>query len=291
MNWVLLPKRVVREFLRYPRRMERLHRAGIRNIAAWAIGLSILSPLSASAEDVRRAIGARIEVGHLHITKKVPRIHSSRYTYGTGTELGLIVGLKKLKIVKLLRKASTLETMMDDKNQSLGPEAKLEIRRGETINKESTVMAVALKAPGVPHARAKRLVVRGQLRVLAAASQKGFVQKAVVLEKGSSVQAGAIRFTVRKIHRTKFGATITFVTTDDATAFAGFLFFDAKGKALTFRQLHRSVWASKKPAETRVMIHVEGPVKSATIEARYWQDIKTVAIPFDVTTGIGLAGL
>ncbi|MFP6684834.1 MAG: hypothetical protein VB934_08980 [Polyangiaceae bacterium] len=158
------------------------------------------------------------------------------------------------KIVKLLRKASTLETMMADKNQSLGPDAKLGIRRGETINKESTVMAVALKAPGGPHAR-------------------------------------AVRFTVRKSNRTKFGVTVSFVTTDDATAFAGFRFSDAKGKALTFRQLHRSVWASKKPAETRVMIYVEEPVKSATIEARYWQDIKTVAIPFDVTTGIGLAGL
>jgi len=217
-----------------------------------------------------------------------------------GTTVALLVRRPAGGIIEMDRDASKVTRFEDNTGKDLlkKPESKGGRTRfsGEggfgmmpDIKKDGTVAMLELDAPGLPAKAATSLKAQGTIQLLCASTKKRFKQD-IEFKVGSKVTVGPVPLEITKVGKPDWGdaaLAVTFAANQELDAIAGISFSSGNTKLET-RDAGRMSTKAFDKVRVEVTINFEQKVDAATIEIDAWQDLKRVALPFDLTIGLGL---
>jgi hypothetical protein len=154
------------------------------------------------------------------------------------------------------------------------------------VSEDGRYVVFVVPSDVVPAPGASRLTAEGTVSVLTAHRAEAFTSDEIAFAAGSSFRAGGYEFEVLEVGESGWGAgrSITLRTKRDTAAILCYSLVRADGSKLELSpsmsmngmgSWQQTLDAEKLPERGRIALEV-------------WQDLKTVAIPFRVETGLGL---
>lgn len=277
---------------------------GILGVAAIAgASMAVLMPMSgaravaadnagASAKQVADAASkATVSVAGLRLVAKPYRGNQDMRAFNyAGSAVSLLVQYPAGGLIEVDRKASKITAFADDKGTDLLV-GKRDFRNGissigDEISKDAKAALLTIRGEGVPADGATHLHLTGTLAIKSATGTKTFTQKSVALKAGTKIKAGPVSLTIKKVGKPKWASwEITFTNDAGMEQVADVKFLDAAGKPI--KSTRGGSWSSNGKL-MQVSYALGQKVQAATIQFDVWQGLKTVTVPFDVTTSVGL---
>jgi hypothetical protein len=181
-----------------------------------------------------------------------------------------------------------------------------------TFRNDGRHCSLELSVPGVPTKGASVLTVSGKVVVKVAKRKKDFAAETVALKVGTVIDAGPIPLRIKRAGQPQWGGNeplgVMFEAKQNLDSIATIRFFEGTGKEIEAKEVSRnhgrlspgdvvtavlgnhSDHATTKPAWSfsAIEYRLKTKVDSAKVVITYWSDMKPVAVPFDLTVGLGL---
>ncbi|MHC5053423.1 MAG: hypothetical protein ACYTKD_01760 [Planctomycetota bacterium] len=278
-----------------------------------ALALTCAFAGALAVHDARAAAGgAKVEARGVKVVGKAfgKQPNTLRpFNSNTGTTVALLVTLPSGGIVEFDRRASKLAGMTDDAGSDLLKE-KAAPKRGRgrmvfggmghsqsgfgmfpKVSEDGKACLVETKGPGLPCKGAKGVNVAGTMVLKVSAAKKTARQSGLALRKGAKITAGPVPFTISEVGKPQWGAEpleVTLHAERDISAIAKVRFLDAAGKEIETEDGGTSRMGMMGKVSVEKAFRLARKVDRATIEITYWDDMKTLEVPFDLKVSMGL---
>lgn len=215
------------------------------------------------------------------------------FNWSPGTAVALLVHHPQGGIIDMDEDASELKVLKDDKGTNLLAGAGFGDSGFEFTDtaEDSKALLTHVKGPGVPAKGATEITAQGTIVLLAATAQEKVENKDTALKVGTKVKGGPVQYEISKAGKPEWGdgqLEVTLKATADDSAIKSIEFFDAAGKELEVQDGGKSTMRMMGDVTIERSYLFKIKAASATIRVTYWKDMQKVAVPFDVTTGLGL---
>lgn len=251
-----------------------------------------------------------VAVHGLRIGKPSPDEDDMAFPFYSGTTVVLLVTEPGGGLVAFDSELSRVKSFVDDKGKDLwkagaGVNGK-DARPGNwaftpvhAMSKDREHCNVEFSVPDIPTPKATTLNLAGTLVFKTAREKKEFRAEKVALRAGTTVNAGKIPLTIKRVGKPRFGgdaksSVVEFQAKQPLDAVSRIQFFDASGKKIESREGMRSLGSSLDDRlvpsnyEATVEYELKEPGDTATIVFTCWEDVKEVVVPFDVKVSVGL---
>ncbi len=243
----------------------------------------------------------------VHVSVKGLRIVTQPYAgeqtmrafhWFAGTTLALQVDAASGGLIELDTQASKLESMTDDMDTDLlkkGDQGRVStsgISGLVIFSEDGKAAMIEISAPETPHRAATEIRAKGTLAFRQATIKTTF-DDIVTLRKRSSVHAGPIPLTVVRVGKPDWGSEplgVTLRATQDTSAITDIRFLDVRGSPIVFRKLGSVRMGTPDQVKFDMSFELTRKVEVVTIEIDYWEDLRTITVPFEVRASVGFAG-
>lgn len=210
----------------------------------------------------------------------------------TGTVMVLMMQSPKGGIIKVLTKDSKLESFTDDKGTSLLGEKKFDNGLGSfpKVAEDGKAAMIEIKGTKLPMAGAKSLRAKGTLTLAVATMKKTVKSKPFAVKVDEKVSVGDLNFVIKKVGKPGFGKQpleISLQTTQDVTGIASYAFQDASGKVIASIPSGTSRFGFNNNYTVTASHRLEKKVDKCVLVIELWTDKRNVAVPFDLSGGVG----
>ncbi len=217
------------------------------------------------------------------------------FNWQTGTAVALLVERPGAGLISFDDDASKLESFTDDQGDTLIKDEGF--NRGgfspfANFSKDGKAAMIEVSGGGVPGEKARGVQLKGKLVFKVGSTKKTDAQKGVKLEKGSKITAGPVPFTIESAGKPDFGDAelqITLKTDKDTDTIAGIRFLAADGGEIESSEAGGSRMGFGGKVEIEKNYTLAKKVDAVTVEITHWTDMKTLEVPIDVKTGVGMA--
>ncbi len=176
----------------------------------------------------------------------------------------------------------TVETWTDDKGTDLNIEP--DWGSFPTYTEDMSAGIISVRSPLVPASGAQQVSMAGSLAVTTAAGTQSSRATKVTLTKGTTFKAGALAGTISEFEASDSGGSVSVrFTGPTAGAIKEVRFLDAAGTVIESDR-NGSMTSSD---EVELMYTLKAKAASATLEVEVWQNLKTSAVPFTISAGLG----
>jgi hypothetical protein len=219
------------------------------------------------------------------------------YCWKPGVTISASVTLSAGQIVKLNQEESKVASFTDDKGTDLnaGPPSQDPFNKPgisfQSPTEGASSVVIDLKASGQPAKGATRLNVAGTLSAQIAASTKQFTIPNVEMRTNISFSLGELPVLIASVgtNRNAWSAkeykySVTFSSLRDMDGISNLEFFDAQGNQI---KAEKRAWGGGFLGYM-MQFDMKENVDRVKIVATCWQDLKTVEVPINIKTGIGL---
>jgi hypothetical protein len=202
---------------------------------------------------------------------------------GTTIALG-VTAPKGAGLVDIDDRGSKLDTITDDKGQSLMEEAR--VGSFPKISEDGSAAIVELEVRARPSAGASSITAQGTLAMTLAGGSKPFRASNVKLDNGQTFKIGPTTITLSDVKADDESMRFTVnLPRSLYTTIREIRFFDAKGATVEMAR-HSSGYFNEK---AEIELEAKTKDKTLAIELEVWQNLKTSKFPFSVQAGLGLA--
>ncbi len=217
-------------------------------------------------------------------------------TFGTGTDLALLVLPGEGALIDLNLDDSELTAFEDDKGTDLLTETEGFDGDGfasfPSVEESGAAAMVEIEASGLPAAGATSLSAEGVLVIGTASEKKAERSAAFELAEGTEIEVGGIALKVEGVGEPSFGdhaLELEFETRDRAIErVASVRFFDAAGAEIESSGAGSSrMGFNNKFTYGRSYSLAKKPAGKITVEFELWADYVEHKVPFSVTAGLG----
>lgn len=204
------------------------------------------------------------------------------------TRLALELTYPEGGIIDLRNEESTLAVFEDDKGKNLikdeqhfGP-----FEMMPRISEDGRHLVFVLPSDELPFASASRLHAAGEVALLVADESATFTAADVHLTPGTTFEAGDFAFEIKEAGKSSWGDgySLTLVSEKDLAPIVSYGLRTQDGRVLP---LEPSMSMSG-GGTWHQTLEVEEPVQRGDFVVECWQDSRTVMVPFEVSTGLGL---
>jgi hypothetical protein len=208
----------------------------------------------------------------------------------SGVKLQLLVRSPSNTIVSVDEQESSIESLKDDKGTDLkAADATL---RSLDISSDHHTAAIEIAAPLVPSKDASSLVLSGSLQLKTAGGEKSADAKHVIVRPDSHFRAGPYAMSISEMKTVdlapgmKLGITLLF--TGEPDAIKAITFLDSKGQTIESRATTTTVTRAGKLAKVMKQYELSQTPETMTVHVEYYDDIRSIAVPVKLQTGLGL---
>jgi hypothetical protein len=249
--------------------------------------ISLTTNSSALGQDAKPAI----KVVGIRVATEIPGDEMQRmsvFNGQTGTALAVLVQHPGGGLIAFDDDNSSVDAFADDASTNLleGEGSGFGVFSPFTSISEDTKMAlIEMRVPGVPAAGAKGLRAKGVFKFTHATKTKTAKVAGVALKNETAFEAGPFKFKIADAMSS--GLSLESKQNTDAVRTVRFL--DAEGKQVESDAAGSGYMGFGGDITYSLSYSLSGVPETATIEIEYWEDLKTLEIPFDVTAGVGLS--
>jgi hypothetical protein len=262
-------------------------------ISAWAI----------AADDSTQS-DITIEAHGLRIGKPVPGYNDDELTFDRmppGTSVGLLIKVPQGGLVVFDCDSSKLKSFIDDKGKDLTkPDIKKEygllppFEVVPHISEDGKLCRATLTVPGIPAKDATKMTISGEVVMKIATQKKDYSAEKIELKKDTKINAGPIPLNITRVGKPElsggeYNFAIVLEAKQNLDSIADIQFFDAAGKKIESNRCGVS-WDNLKPMNDYTVsweYQLKDKVDAAKIVITYWDDMKTVVVPFNLKIGVG----
>jgi hypothetical protein len=237
-----------------------------------------------------------VKVLTLEMRKQAPPgIDPSIGDYSTSTTMLVMLSLPDKQILAIDAKASSLESMTDDKStdltkpdkKNLYPRKWLDDFSMARVSKDKKHCSIHVFFPAVPAEGAMKLTLKAKFVVLCGAEEKNAEGKNVELKDGKSTKVGSVIVSYNK--NNSFGNnTAVSIICEDAPRIKSVTFLDKDGQALKtndYNYLSRNTAGGRNDWISNYTI--DGKVDQATVRIIYYDKLESVTVPAELQVGVG----
>lgn len=263
------------------------------SIAFAAAALLLCSGLPAFAQKA----SPRFEVVGLRIVAAPPKGHDDLRAFNQtpGVTIAVLLRQPAGGLIAIETDDSKLEALRDDTGGDLlagddsyfGPFGSF-----PDISDDQTLAMFEIAGPGLPAANARSITAKGVLKVKQASKSAKARTENVSLAPETKFEVGGYSFVITEVGKSEWSEaklSLTLQTKQDINAVRAVRFFDADGAEIEADIEGSSSMRFGGDATYEVGYGLAKKVANATIEIDVWQDLKTVDLPFEISSGIGLS--
>ncbi len=256
---------------------------------AWALGAAAAPVWAGDVAPTVKACGIRIAAeGYGGDQGLRP------FNWFKGTTVALLVEAPQGGLISYDDNASELTKLVDDKGTNLLVKAGFSTPGlsgfGE-VSEDGKAMIVEAVGGEVPQAGAKTIQAQGKIVAQMATKKQTHTVNDVKLAKGGKIQAGPVDLTIEEVGKPGWGdmpMQVSLKADRDLTDIAAVRFLDEQGKAIESESAGSSRMSFGDQVTVTREYRLAREVEAVTVEIDVWTDLRTVEVPFDVTTGVGL---
>ncbi len=245
-----------------------------------------------------------VDAHGLRIGKQVPGHNDDELTFDrmpSGTSVGLLIKVPQGGLVVFDSNSSKLKSFIDDKGKDLTkPDIKKEFgllppfEVVPHISEDGKLCRATITVPSLPAKDATKLIISGEVVLKIAAQKKDYSAEKVELKKDTKINAGPIPLTITRVGKPElsggdYNFAIVLEAKQNLDSIADIQFFDAAGKKIESNRYGVS-WDNLKPMNDYIVsweYQLKDKLDSAKIVITYWDDMKTVVVPFNLKIGVG----
>ena len=210
-----------------------------------------------------------------------------------GTSLWLRLTRPDKHFICLDEKASTLDAYADDKGTDLKPTAQRTYWgkpiRGQVPDASHCVLE--FQSSKIPAAGARTLAVKANVVMTCGVGEKSAEQKGVALKAGSPTTVGPVPMKVEKIRPSGWGKvkmTVELSGEKDEEMIKEVVFVGPDGEVVPSRKVGSSRSRIGTKVNWRRSYGLHQKLETATVRIIYFERVETLAVPVEVTAGVGL---
>lgn len=295
-----------------------------RIVAALTLAIAASSGIASADDDAK---GLTIEARGVCVVKPPPDGNEKLCPFWMppGTKVALLVTEPQGGLVMFDRDSSRLASFVDDQGKDLTKtenEIAVETERDASsafppqpaLSDDHKHCSVEVSVPDVPTKQATALRLSGKIVLKLAKEKKDFAAESVPLKVGTKINAVQSPSRSNAPGKPEWGGEegsfqVELEAKQNLDSIAGIQFFDAAGKKIGAQESSRFNGKGKsagdaiaellgKPADNDSVKWVWGvggvayrlnrKVDSVKIVITYWNDMKAVTVPFDLTVNLGL---
>jgi hypothetical protein len=255
-------------------------------------GLASASLAAKQAEGEKPAV----KLLALEVRKQTPAgIDPNIGDFGTSTLMLVMLSVPDKQILTIDSKASSLESMTDDKGTDLTKPAKktdfarrwIDEYEPTRVSKDKKHCSIRAYFPAAPAEGASKLTLKAKFVVLCGTEEKNAEGKNVELKDGKSTKVGAVIVSYNK--NNSFGNnTSVSIICEDAPRIKSVTFLDKDGQALKtndYSHTSRNTAGGRNDWITNYTI--ESKVDQATVRIIYYDKLESVTVPAELHVGVG----
>ncbi len=213
-------------------------------------------------------------------------------SFDTGTELALGITAKESRIIGLDEDKSKVTSFTDDKGTDLTG-GKAEFGSFPKIAEDGTFGILEVKGSGIPAAGATKIMAKGTLAVTLGGKTATTRSEAVAVKKGTRFTLGDYKFEVSDTSESgddEKPTSLTLQAKQNLDGVAAIRFFTEAGKEIEASNSGSSSSGFNNSVTIEKYFDLATKATSILIEIDAYTDLKVETIPFDLTTGLGMAG-
>jgi hypothetical protein len=232
----------------------------------------------------------------LEVRKKPPAgIDPNIGDYNHSTIMLVMLSLPDKQILTIDSKASSLESMTDDKGTDLTkPAIKTDFAPKwideyalTRVSKDKKQCSIRPYFPAVPAEGAVKMTLKAKFVVLCGAEEKNAEGKNVELKDGKSTKVGAVIVSYNKNNSSGNNTAVSIIC-EDAPRIKSVTFLDKDGQALKtndYSYTSRNTAGGRNDWITHYTI--ESKVDQATVRIIYYDKLESVTVPVELQFGVG----
>ena len=212
-----------------------------------------------------------------------------------GTTLAVLIQHPVGGLISFDEDESKLTSLVDDtgtdllkgENSYFGPFGSF-----PRFSEDQKAAMIEISGPGLPVAGAKAIRAQGVFKFQQATKSTKVKAESVKLEEGTEFQASEFKFVISEFGKSEWSDApieMTLQTKQNANAIRAVRFYDADGKEIESEEAGRGYMSFGSDVTHDLGFTLGTEVKQATIEIEYWENLKLIDVPFEVSTGVGLS--
>jgi len=217
------------------------------------------------------------------------------FNWSVGSSLALLVQREAGGIIAVDRKKSAVSLRDDQGNDLMLEDGQRAHGAGigmtPNISEDGKAVMLEVSGPQAPAADAKRLSVTGKVVLRCASQSTVHRNEQVALAVDSTVSAGDLTYTITEVGKPDWGddpLEVTLHIETDDTQLKSVVFKDADGAVIESREGGTMRMTAFDNVRIDRSFTLKRQVDKATIELEVWTDMQEVAVPVDLSCGVGL---
>lgn len=253
------------------------------------------------AEDAGSGTDFRAEVRGLRIVGDGYKDDQSLrpFNWTSGTTVVLLIQSEAGNIIDFDDNNSEIKMARDDRGTDLlkssgkGMNSQPDFGSFPDISSDRKACLIDLKFPRNPAPGAVKLECAGTIVFSCANEKESFEKKDIALKKETEIAAGPLSLVISEVKRPDYQAdeyplSVTFQSRKKFDTLEGVAFFDEEGREIESSSAGSSESRFMGSVTATQTYNLTKKVDKATIVFTFWKDWKKVAVPFSVTTSLGL---
>lgn len=275
--------------------MMKLRKNGLMLCASMVLVIAGVAAVFSPAIAAQDSAKASFRVAGIRVAAPADEDEMRPFNWSSGTTIALRLDFPAGGLIEIDEDASKLQAFVDDKGTNL---LEGEERFGNSgfgsfpkISEAGNAALIEITGPSVPAADAGKLIAKGTLVVRAATKKKTFTHKDVALKANGKIEAGSFPLTIKSFGKSDWQEDkneVALTGKGDVSTIAEIRFLGADGKPLESDRISTMSFGSGESTNVEWSYTLPLNAKVVTVEIDYWQDMKTLELPFGVASGVGV---
>ena len=233
----------------------------------------------------------------LGVNRPLPADKQGLSLFGRGgTSLKLLISLPGMNIIGTDVAACKLTTFTDDKGTDLSKTRSWGFRPGwlgsskPHISKDAHACIMEVRSDQVPARGASKLTLKVKLGLKCGTAETTYTEK-VALKIGSEIKFPLAPMKVRTVTEGGWGGmkmTVSLTSTKPTDAIRKITFLGPDGKEIKHRVQGTGYSGRREKMTYETSYGLAKKVDSVTLKITYYSKVETVAVPVDISVGVGL---
>ena len=214
------------------------------------------------------------------------------FMWNEGSTISLMLYMPDGGIVGFEPEKSKIEYVKDDKGNDL---MKSEKKKGYVFSgfdsfpkksDDSKAILIDILCPGVPQSGSSAIELKGTIAVSVGSKVETFETKDLAIEVGAKIKTGGEDLEVERIGKGWGDYEYSFSLKGKGLtgSIKSIKLFDEDGKEIEMSSSGSSFYGNN----FNLSYQLKKKVTKATVKVEGWVDLKTVEVPFDIKTGVGI---